>query len=91
MKGAIKLRMQVLKNGIDPKKVAAVGYRVFWANTPVKTGNARRRTKLVGSHIDAKYPYALRLDRGWSKQSPKGMTTPAVRAIRNYIKKILGR
>lgn len=91
MKGAIKMRMQVLKGRLNTKTIAANAYRVFYANTPVKTGNARRNTKLVGSSIEAKYPYAVRLDRGWSKQSPKGMTIPTIRFIREYIKRQLGR
>jgi hypothetical protein len=46
--------------------------------TPVRTGNARNRTKQVANTITADYAYAGRLDEGWSKQAPTGMTAPSV-------------
>ena len=60
----------------------------FWRKTtPKKTGNARRKTSLDKNVIRARYPYAQRLDEGWSKQAPKGMFEPTL----NYIKRILKR
>lgn len=50
--------------------------REFRTVTPIRTGNARRRTQLRGQVIDANYPYAERLDQGWSDQAPQGMTEP---------------
>ena len=45
--------------------------------TPIDGGNARRKTKLRGKDtISANYAYAGRLDEGYSKQSPEGMTKP---------------
>lgn len=44
--------------------------------TPIKSGNARRNTSLSGNSIIANYPYAERLDNGWSEQAPNGMTKP---------------
>jgi len=46
--------------------------------TPVRTGNARRHTALNGqkTEIRADYPYAQRLDDGYSPQAPRGMTDP---------------
>jgi hypothetical protein len=35
--------------------------------------------------ITPRYPYAQRLDEGWSRQAPKGMSEPTF----NYIKKIV--
>ncbi len=55
-----------------PKKV----YIFFRAHTPIRSGNARKNTFLKGDEIQARYPYALRLDQGWSKQAPDGMTKP---------------
>lgn len=52
------------------------GYEFFVEQTPVKTGNARRNTRLKGTTIDANYPYAEPLDQGRSRQSPKGMVKP---------------
>lgn len=63
----------------------------FRALTPVDTGNARRRTTLNRETINLNYPYAERLDTGWSKQAPKGMTVPFERWFRNKLRQILGR
>ena len=49
-------------------------YEKFRSLTPVKSGNARRRTKLQGDKIVADYAYAERLDTGWSAQAPQGMS-----------------
>jgi hypothetical protein len=65
-------------------------YDVFVKNTPIRSGNARRRTKLKNKEtIVAEYPYAQRLDEGYSKQSPKGMIEPTMNFIRKRIKQIL--
>lgn len=55
--------------------------------TPVRSGNARRRTRLQGSKIKADYNYAVPLDKGWSKQAPQGMSKPTL----EYIKKRIAR
>ena len=60
-------------------------YRFFRDHTPYRSGNARRNTVQKGDAIVAAYPYAGRLDEGYSKQAPKGMTDPTV----NYIEKTL--
>lgn len=54
---------------------------VFVDNTPVRTGNARRNTGLSGTTIRADYPYASRLDEGYSRQSPQGMVAPTEKWI----------
>lgn len=60
--------------------------RVFKRATPIRTGNARRNTRLKGgTTIHADYDYASRLDEGSSQQAPKGMTEPT----RLYIDKRL--
>lgn len=51
--------------------------REFVKNTPIKTGNARSKTSLENKNtIVADYPYAARLDDGYSNQSPDGMVKP---------------
>lgn len=61
----------------------------FRALTPVRSGNARRRTRLSGtSDILADYAYAERLDSGWSKQAPSGMTEPFERWVEKKTKTI---
>jgi hypothetical protein len=67
----------------------------FKENTPIATGNARKRTKLTQRKknytIHANYPYAGRLDEGWSKQRPKGMTAPTERDIDDLVERYIKR
>jgi hypothetical protein len=64
----------------------------FISLTPVKSGNARRNTNLNNQQIiEAKYPYAERLDTGWSKQAPQGMTKPFEAWINAKVRKIFGK
>lgn len=72
-------------------KLPKESHRKFVELTPIDTGNARRSTKLVKDTIEAKYPYAERLDKGWSKQAPKGMTQPWQKWFEEKLKKIFGR
>lgn len=67
------------------------GLREYQNLTPIRSGNARRSTYLQGDTIRADYPYAARLDEGYSKQAPKGMTEPWSKWFENKIKKIMGR
>ena len=64
----------------------------FIALTPIDTGNARSRTKLMGNDtIEANYPYAQRLDQGHSKQAPNGMVKPFDAWVRGKVKQIFGK
>ena len=72
-----KLTGQIKKIKQQLRAVPAQAHTEFVALTPVDTGNARRKTKLVSNKtIEANYPYAQRLDQGWSKQAPKGIVKP---------------
>ena len=63
---------------------------LFWKKiTPKRSGNAKKRTVLKKNIILARYPYAERLDNGWSKQAPKGMFDPTVKHIRKISKRFL--
>jgi hypothetical protein len=73
-------------------------FKEFVKNTPVKTGNAKRNTKLKGKTIEAKYQYAQVLDKGrhmtnrgmrGSDQAPKGMSEPTEQFIKKRIAAIL--
>jgi len=64
-------------------------YKEFVKETPIRSGRARRSTKLNGNVINANYPYAKRLDEGYSDQSPDGMTTPTEAFIKKRVKQIL--
>lgn len=61
----------------------------FVKNTPIRSGNARRNTRLNKDTIEANYPYAQRLDEGYSKQSPDGMTKPTEKFIQRRVKQIM--
>jgi hypothetical protein len=58
----------------------------YWRSiTPIKSGNARRKTVLKGNTINAAYPYAVPLNDGLSKQAPRGMSKPT----EEYLERIL--
>jgi hypothetical protein len=64
----------------------------FWkAHTPVRTGRARRNTFLKKDEIIAAYPYAQRLDDGYSNQAPDGMSKPTEAYFKRRIDAILGK
>jgi hypothetical protein len=71
------------------KQVPKEAYQEFVDETPIRTGNARRRTRLQGKTINANYPYAKRLDEGYSQQAPEGMTKPTEDFIKQRIAAIL--
>jgi hypothetical protein len=73
------------------RKIAAIpkqAFDVFYQNTPVRSGNARRNTRRSGDRIVANYPYAQRLDQGWSKQSPEGMIKPTEEFVAKRLQEI---
>ena len=71
------------------KLVPQDALKEFIKDTPIRTGNARRNTKLRGNTIEAKYAYAKRLDEGYSDQSPDGMTKPTEAFIKKRVATIL--
>jgi len=72
------------------RKVPSESYDYFKSITPIRSGNARRKTRLQGQTIKADYPYASRLDEGHSKQAPQGMSEPTIKFIKNLISDIMG-
>lgn len=98
-------RLNKVLQVLDEKTVTKVAYDAYKGFTPIgdpnrwKTkykpknytpGNARRKTKLQGNEIQANYPYAKRLEEGWSSQAPDGMTEPTIEEVRKYVKQKLG-
>jgi hypothetical protein len=74
------------------KKLANIpkeAFAEFVKDTPVRSGNARRNTKLEGTKIKAGYSYAQKLDSGYSKQSPEGMSKPTELFIKKRLAAIL--
>jgi hypothetical protein len=60
----------------------------FWVSiTPVRSGRARRSTRLSGDTIQAAYPYAQPLDSGSSSQAPDGMSGPTGNFIRRWFQR----
>lgn len=64
-------------------------YKYFVSVTPKDKGNARNKTKLQGNTINADYPYAQRLNKGWSKQAPKGMVAPTIEFLKRALRRIV--
>lgn len=98
-------RLNKVLEVLDEKNISTVAYDAFKDNTPVgdpnrwktkykpknyKPGNARRKTVLKNNEIQANYPYAQRLEEGYSSQAPKGMTEPTLEKVRDYVYQQLG-
>jgi len=66
-------------------------YKFYKKKTPVRSGNARNKTKYSkrtdSYKINSNYDYAGRLDEGWSKQAPKGFTDPSFDYLEDQITK----
>ena len=89
VKGINKIQSNLKRVQQKLNKVPDEAYKVFVQNTPIRSGNARRNTVKKRNVIEAQYPYAKRLDEGYSKQSPKGMIQPTLDFIRKRVKQIL--
>lgn len=83
-----------LVDNLDEMPIAVMKtlYPYYRNKTPIRSGNARNRTKLNKNTINSKYDYAGKLDEGWSKQAPDGFTEPSIdqldKLIENYIKRV---
>lgn len=86
MSGQISRRLDEIKGQLNEDKLAEEGFKFFRGITPIKSGNARRNTFRNKDSIQADYPYARRLDEGYSPQARKGMTQPTIDYIRRLIK-----
>jgi hypothetical protein len=73
------------------KTLPKEAYDYFVDSTPIRTGNARRSTRLRGTTIDANYAYAERLDEGYSRQAPKGMSEPTEKFLQKRIDNLIGK
>lgn len=96
IKSTLPTALNRIKQKLD--KLPQEAYKVFRDNTPVKTGNAKSKTRRRGNVIAADYSYAGVLDKGrhmtprgmrGSKQAPQGMTKPTVDFIRNRVRQIV--
>jgi len=93
------MKFSIVRDGITPDvsraqrelaDVAAEAYKIFRSHTPIRSGNARRKTVLDNkTTINANYPYAVRLDQGASNQAPDGMTKPTEAFMKRTFDKIM--
>jgi hypothetical protein len=72
----------------DLAKIPQEALKEFVQLTPKDKGNARKKTTLDKDVIKANYPYAQRLDEGYSKQAPKGMTKPLEKWLEKRLEKV---
>lgn len=84
-----KLSPDANKRAKQLEKVAKLAHKKWVEVTPKRSGNAKNKTKLVNRDtIHANYPYAKRLDEGYSKQAPQGMLDPTVKYLKKELDKI---
>jgi hypothetical protein len=89
--GVDKISTNIKKKIAQLDAVPGQAYTFFKAHTPIRTGNARSRTVLKKDTIVAAYPYAQRLDDGYSRQAPDGMTKPTEAFVKKTTDKIMKR
>jgi len=70
------------------KELPAEMHKKFQEETPIRTGNAKRKTKQTGNKVVGDYPYASRLNEGYSRQAPNGMTNPTVDYVRDQLRRL---
>lgn len=70
------------------EKLPAMMHEKFVEVTPIDTGNAKSKTELNGNEIQGNYDYANRLNTGWSKQAPQGMTDQVIDHVREELRKL---
>ena len=88
-----KLDISELERSVD-KLVSDISKRTLAtakANTPIRSGRARRSwttdTKGPGHfEVQNSVPYIEQLEKGRSKQAPRGIVKPTVRTITGQIK-----
>jgi hypothetical protein len=75
-----------------PKFLMAEALDLTKENTPIASGNARKKTVIKGNKIVSDYAYAGRLDSGYSKQAPNGFTEPTIKQLQQeantFVRKI---
>lgn len=72
-----------------PDQLVEDAGKVFRDLTPIRTENARSKTKTVKNEIRAEYLYAGRLDQGYSSQAPDGMSEPTIAYIQKRFKQLV--
>lgn len=90
MRRVTRDRMQSRSRQIDRflKNLPQMMHDKFVEVTPIDTGNAKNSTELDGNKIIGNYNYANRLNTGWSRQAPQGMTDPVIEHVRDELRKL---
>ena len=78
-------KLKEIQVTLNDNDLADVGAKYMRTITPIRSGNARRNTFADGNMIKAEYPYAKRLDEGWSKQNQIGLIEPTLAYLEKYI------
>lgn len=91
-----KTRVQNLDKVLSAieKEISQIGTKVAKTllveakkNTPIDKGRARRAWRVerrgTNTHVVNRTPYIGELERGRSKQSPRGILKPTVRGLKN--------
>lgn len=98
----ISRRLNTVLKTLDDNNISREAYKKFKEITPIAKkngGNAKRKTRLEGTTINADYAYAGVLDKGrhmtnkglrGSEQAPEGMSKPTLEHIREYVYVKLG-
>lgn len=68
-----------------PKDLPKEMLQEFVKNTPIRSGNARKNTRLRQDTIVADYAYSQRLEDGYSKQAPRGMIEPTIEWLEDEV------
>jgi hypothetical protein len=82
----IVTRLKEVEKRLDQKRLVDHAHKFFVSVTPKATGNARKKTTKTNDSIVADYAYAQRLEQGYSRQAPQGMSKPTIEEIRKQIK-----
>lgn len=91
-----KLESNNLTPSLDKKmkeleKIPNGAFEIFRSHTPIKTGNARSKTRLKQETIRADYSYAKPLEQGRSRQAPDGMSKPTKSWMKKSVDRIMKR
>lgn len=86
-----KISVDINKKISQLRQVPNRAFNFFVRQTPIRTGNARNHTRLNRDTIIANYPYAQRLDTGYSRQAPDGMSRPTEVYVQKIVDQIIKR
>jgi hypothetical protein len=85
------MRLKQVLTALNNATVTDVAYKSYVAHTPIRSGNARRKTKKGVNQVVADYPYAQRLQDNASPQTlGKGIAQPTIDDVRAYVFRTTG-